>query len=105
VPTVKVATVRDVLPGTGKAVQAGSTTLALFNLNGTYYAIDNRCTHAGGPLGEGRVEGTIVVCPWHGSRFDVTTGSVVGPPARRPVGSYVVTIVGDDVFVTLGEPS
>jgi nitrite reductase (NADH) small subunit len=79
------------MPGTGKVVQADGKLIALFNLNGTFYALDNRCTHVGGPLGQGRVEGGIVICPWHGSRFDITTGNVVGPPARRPVATYRVT--------------
>lgn len=101
--TVKVAAVHEVLPETGKVVQGGDKVLALFNLNGSFYALDNRCTHVGGPLGQGRVEGTIVICPWHGSRFEITTGNVVGPPARRPVATYPVTVEGDDVLVELAE--
>src|SRR5712692_8820368 len=78
--TVKVAEVSDVPVGTGKVVQAGGKTLALFNLGGTFYALDNRCTHMGGPLGEGAVETNQVTCPWHGSIFNITTGEVVGLP-------------------------
>ena len=74
VPLVKVAHVNDVIPGTAKVVQAGQTTCALFNLGGTFYATNNKCTHMGGPLGEGKVEGNVVTCPWHGSRFDIRTG-------------------------------
>ncbi len=96
---VKVADVEDVLPGTGKVVKAGNTTLALFNLGGVFHAIDNRCTHVGGPLGEGKVEGNVVTCPWHGSRFDIATGAVLGPPARGPVASYPVKLEGRGVFV------
>ncbi len=97
--TVKVAAVTEVPPGTGKVVQAADKTLALFNLGGTFYAIDNRCTHVGGPLGEGEVEGNVVTCPWHGSRFTITTGQVVQPPARRPVATYPVRIQGGAVYV------
>ncbi len=98
---VKVASVEDVLPGTGKVVEAGGATLAIFNLDGTFYATNNKCTHVGGPLGEGTVEGKVVTCPWHGSRFDITTGEVVGPPARRPVATYPVRVQGREVLVEL----
>ena len=99
--TVKVAEVSDVPVGTGKVVQAGGKTLALFNLGGTFYALDNRCTHMGGPLGEGAVETNQVTCPWHGSIFNITTGEVVGPPARRPVATFPVHVVLNEVLVEL----
>jgi nitrite reductase/ring-hydroxylating ferredoxin subunit len=98
---VKVANVGDLSTGTGKVVEAEGKTLALFNLGGTFYALDNRCTHLGGPLGEGTVEGTRVTCPWHGSVFDITTGQVVGPPARRPVATFRVHVERDEVLVEL----
>lgn len=99
--TVKVAKVSDVSVGTGKVVQAGDKTLALFNLGGTFYALDNRCTHMGGPLGEGAVEGNQVTCPWHGSVFNITTGEVVEPPARRPVATFRVHVERDEVLVEI----
>lgn len=98
---VTIPEAKQIAPGTGKVVHAGDKVLALFNLNGRFYALDNRCTHVGGPLGEGKVDGTSVTCPWHGSRFDITTGEVVGPPARRPVAAYPVRVVGNDVQVEL----
>lgn len=98
-PVVKVAGVGDVAPGTGVVVKAAGRTLALFNLSGTFYALDNKCTHMGGPLGEGDVDGNVVTCPWHGSKFDITTGAVVGPPARRPVAAYRVSIEKGEVMV------
>src|SRR5205807_9585922 len=97
----KVANVGDVPSGAGKVVQAGNTALALFNIGGKFYAVDNRCTHVGGPLGQGKVEGNVVTCPWHGSRFDVTTGQVVAPPARRPVAAFPATVVNGEVFVEM----
>ena len=100
-PLVKVAHVGDVIPGTAKVVQAGQTTCALFNLSGTFYATNNKCTHLGGPLGDGKVEGNVVTCPWHGSRFDIRTGEVVGPPARRSVVTYPVKIQDQMVFVEI----
>jgi nitrite reductase/ring-hydroxylating ferredoxin subunit len=99
--TVKVARVDEVPAGAGKVVRAGETELALFNLGGTFYALDNRCTHMGGPLGEGEVEGTHVTCPWHGSIFEITTGAVVRAPARRPVATFPVRVEGNDVLVEL----
>lgn len=98
---MKVADVSDVSVGTGKVVQAEGKALALFNLGGTFYALDNRCTHVGGPLGEGAVEGNRVTCPWHGSVFNITTGEVVEPPARRPVATFRVQVEGDEVLVEL----
>jgi nitrite reductase/ring-hydroxylating ferredoxin subunit len=98
---VKVANIEDVVPGTGKVIETGDTSLALFNVDGRFHATSNKCTHVGGPLGEGTVEGKVVTCPWHGSRFDVTTGEVLGPPARRPVATYPVTVQGRDVLVEL----
>jgi nitrite reductase/ring-hydroxylating ferredoxin subunit len=99
--TVKVARVDEVPVGTGKVVRAGKTELALFNLGGTFYALDNRCTHMGGPLGEGKVENNHVTCPWHGSIFDITTGAVVRSPARRPAATFPVRVEGNDVVVEL----
>lgn len=96
---VKVANVNELATGTAKVVQAGNKALALFNLEGTFYALDNTCTHVGGPLGEGHVQGNVVTCPWHGSRFDITSGQVVGPPARRPVAAYPVQVRDGEVFV------
>lgn len=98
---VRVARVDEIAPGTGTVVRAGTVAVALFNLGGAWHAINNRCTHVGGPLGEGRVEGKVVTCPLHGSRFDVETGAVLGPPARRPVETYSVSIQDQDVFVEI----
>lgn len=100
--TVKLASIKEVSPGKSKIVDVGGKAIALFNINGTFYAINNRCTHVGGPLGQGSVEGNVVICPWHGSRFDITTGNVVGPPARRPVTTYRVIVEGEDILIDLG---
>ena len=74
---VNVAAVADVPDGEGRVVEAGEHTLAVFNVKGRFFAIDNRCVHRGGPLGEGPVDDHTVMCPWHGWRFDVTTGANV----------------------------
>ena len=77
IPQVKVTEISQIPPGTGKAVQAGAKLVAIFNVGGTFYAFDSLCTHRHGPLAEGALEGTIVTCPWHGSKFDVTSGQAV----------------------------
>jgi len=98
---VTVARASDVAPGQAIWVEVKGRQIALFNLDGTYYAIDNECSHLGGPLAEGRIQGAVVTCPWHGSRFDVRTGQVVGPPAREPVRAYRVQVEGQEVKVAL----
>ena len=99
--TIKVAQIGDLSPGAGKVVEADGRSLALFNVQGTFYAIDNTCPHRGGPLGEGELHAEIVTCPWHGATFDVQTGAVTGPPARAGVRSFPVHLEGNDVLVDL----
>lgn len=97
---VKAASVHDIKPGQGKTVTANGKEIALFNVNGKFFAIDNTCPHRGGPLGEGELEDSIVTCPWHGWRFNVETGiSPVNPAAMVP--KYEVKIEGNDVLVNL----
>jgi len=77
--------------------------VALFRINGRCYAVSNRCSHANGPLAEGRVEGTAVTCPWHNSQFDLTTGLPLQAPAQRPVRTYQVRIENGTVYLARGE--
>ena len=79
----------------------GQRPVALFKVGGKVYCVDNRCTHMGGPLCEGTVDEAVVECPWHGSRFDVRTGQVVGPPARTPVRSYPSGVENGRIWVDL----
>lgn len=102
---IKVTQTGRVAPGTGTVVDANGTAIALFNVGGTFHAIANACTHVGGPLGEGTLDGTTVTCPWHGSQFDVTSGQVRKGPARRPVATYPVRVEGSDVFVEVKDAS
>jgi nitrite reductase/ring-hydroxylating ferredoxin subunit len=99
--TVKVAEVTELGPGEGKTVEVEDVSLALFNVDGTYFAIANACTHVGGSLGEGALFGKEVTCPLHGAQFDVTCGKVLGGPARGDAKSFPVSLVGNDVFVEL----
>ncbi len=96
---IKVAEANDIPPGTAKAVEAEGRRIALFNSGDGYYAIDGVCTHRGGPLSEGEVNGTVVTCPLHGATFDITTGNVLGPPAPEGVVSYRVRVDGNDIKV------
>jgi len=89
----------------GRVVEVGGQKIAIFNVGGRYYAIENTCPHRGGPLAEGKIEGDEVICPWHGSRFNVQTGAVLEPPARQGVRSFAVRVTGDDVEVEIGEES
>jgi nitrite reductase/ring-hydroxylating ferredoxin subunit len=77
------------------------TQICLANVDGTLYAIGGECTHMGGPLGEGELDGTTVTCPWHSGEFDVTTGKVLGPPPEGDEPKYEVRIEGEDVQVAL----
>ena len=98
---VKVAQADELSPGSGKVVDADGCSIALFNVEGAFYAIDNTCTHRGGPLGEGELNGDTVECPWHGANFNVKTGAVTRPPAGTGVRSFVVKVEGGDVLVEL----
>ena len=94
---VTVAKTSELPPGQSKSVQAEGQTIALFNVGGTYYAIEDTCSHVGGPLSEGAVEGVTVTCPWHGAQFDVATGAVMSPPAGDPLKSFPVHVQGDEI--------
>ena len=98
---VKVARIGDVAPGQAKRIDIAGRSLAIFNLNGRYHAIDDACNHRGGSLSEGQVEGDVVVCPWHGAKFSITAGELVGPPGRGPVRSYPTRVNGQDVEIEL----
>lgn len=84
-----VAKADEIPPGTGKAVFAGDKAVAVFNVGGTFYAIDNICPHRGGPLGEGDLEDRTVICPWHGWQFELETGN---SPFGANVSTYKVTV-------------
>jgi nitrite reductase/ring-hydroxylating ferredoxin subunit len=98
---VTVATTDELGLGGAKQVQVDGKTLALFNLAGTYYAIDDTCPHRGGPLSEGAIEGDQVTCPWHGSVFRITSGEVLSPPAGTGVASYTVRVSDKNVEVEI----
>jgi len=98
-PFAKVARTDDIPAGHATMVEVNGKEIAIFNVGGSFHAIDNTCTHVGGPLCEGELEGSEVTCPWHGAVFDVTTGQVLGPPAPQGVSRYNVRVDGPDVEV------
>lgn len=100
-PFTKAALVAEVPPGKSKQVTVNGIKVGLFNVNGTIHAINDTCSHRGGPLSEGPLAGTEVTCPWHGARFDVTTGTPLSPPARTAVACYRVQVVGDEIQLEL----
>src|SRR3989304_4654290 len=99
---VRVASVTDVPQGEVRVFQVDGKGVALANVNGSFYAIDDVCTHDGGPLGEGKLFGDLVECPRHGARFDVKTGRVRALPAVIPVRTYPVQGEGDEIKGQVG---
>jgi 3-phenylpropionate/trans-cinnamate dioxygenase ferredoxin subunit len=100
---VRVCGVSDV-PDPGKAlVKVGDRTVALFHVSGQFWATDDRCTHDGGHLANGRLEGFIVICPRHGARFDVRTGEALSRPASVDLAVHEVKVDGNDVLVRVSE--
>jgi len=97
---VNVARVADIPPGTGRTVDVEGILVALYNVNGTFYAVDNTCPHAGGPLGEGKLSEDIIECPWHGWRFKIRTGERVGNDTIA-IACCLVRIEGDQVQIAL----
>lgn len=96
-----VASADDLDPGDGMVVEADDEEIALFNVDGEFYAIGNSCTHVGGPLGEGPLDGTTVTCPLHGSDFDVASGSCLGPPADADVPTYEVRVEESEIQIAV----
>ena len=97
---IKVAKTDEIAVNSSKLVEIDDMRIAIFNLEGTYYAIEDVCTHDGGPLVEGEiVNGCQVECPRHGARFDIRTGVAVSFPAFAPTNIYEVRVEGDDVLI------
>jgi nitrite reductase (NADH) small subunit len=91
----------EIPPGSVAELQLDGKTIALANVGGNFYAIDNTCLHRGGPLGQGALNGQLLTCPWHGWQYDVTTGKSAMNPAVG-VTCYRVEVRGDDVWVDCG---
>ncbi len=89
----------DVAPGSALKVEIGDLVLAVFNVDGEFYVIDDQCTHGPGSLSEGYVEGDIIECNFHGGQFNIRTGEVVLPPCMVPIKTYLSTIVDGKVTI------
>jgi 3-phenylpropionate/trans-cinnamate dioxygenase ferredoxin subunit len=96
---VKVARTDEIGPGQARLIDVRGTLIALFNINGEFFALDNTCTHDAASLAEGEVVGHEVICPLHGAKFDIRTGEVLGPPAYDDVARYSVRVSGTDIEV------
>ena len=89
----------EVAAGTALKVEAGGLTLAVFNLNGHFFAMDDSCSHGPGSLSEGYVEGDEIECDFHNGRFNIKTGEVTAPPCMVPQKVYAVTVADGTLFV------
>lgn len=97
---VKVATVDDIQPNERVLIELDGIRIAIFNLDGTYYALEDTCTHDGGPLVEGEIlDGCQIQCPRHGARFDIRTGAALTMPAFEPTPTYEVQVDGEDIYM------
>jgi nitrite reductase (NADH) small subunit len=96
---VRVASTAEIPPGQAKAFVVGPREIAIFNVEGRYYAIDNCCPHQGGPLAEGWIEGAVVTCPWHAWSFDVRTGAMLLADLSS-VDTFEVQVVGSAISVS-----
>ena len=98
---IKIATVSELPPGQYKSLEIGDERIALFNIDGKFYALKDMCTHDGGILTGGILKGYIIECPRHGAQFDVRTGAVVRLPAYVGVETYSVSVEGNDIFISV----
>jgi ferredoxin-NADP reductase/nitrite reductase/ring-hydroxylating ferredoxin subunit len=96
---VKVAETKDIQSSQMKEVEVNGEKICIVNVEGKYYAIGNICTHEGGPLADGTLEGYEVECPWHNSKFDVRTGEVTSPPASEPEPAYEIKVDGNNILI------
>jgi Ferredoxin subunits of nitrite reductase and ring-hydroxylating dioxygenases len=96
---VNVARMDELKPGTWRVVDIDDVMIAVFNIDGKYYAIEDVCTHDGGILTGGEVEDSEIICPRHGARFCIKTGEALTPPAYEPVSTFPVRVEGDMVQV------
>ena len=97
---IKIANKKDLNEGRLLKVEHNGKQIVLSMINGKIYAMDSVCSHEGGPLEEGTIDGYEIECPWHGSRFDVRTGEVTNPPADTPQSIYEVKMEANDILIS-----
>ncbi|GAB4421322.1 MAG: non-heme iron oxygenase ferredoxin subunit [Anaerolineae bacterium] len=98
---VTVARTAEIPPGAREVFEVDGLYIAVFNVGGKYYAIEDRCTHDDGPLAEGDLDGYEIICPRHGARFDLRDGRVLSMPAVLPVPWFPVRVEGDEIQIAL----
>lgn len=96
---IKVASVGDLAPGEMTMIELGGAYICLANVDGTFYAISDDCTHANASLSEGELDGYILTCPVHAGQFDICTGRVIRRPPCEDVATYEVKVEGQDIFL------
>lgn len=96
---VKVGRADEIGPGEKQIYEVDGILVVVVNLNGEYYCVEDVCTHDGGPLGEGVLDNGHIICPRHGSHFDVRTGDALTLPAFEPVPTYEVKVENGDLLV------
>lgn len=96
---VKIARADEIAPGQKKTVEVDGVEVVIANVDGEFYAVEDVCTHDGGPLGDGDLEGCQLICPRHGARFDVRTGKALTLPAFEPVATYTVKVQDGDIWI------
>lgn len=94
-----VASISDIASGSGKMFEVEGHSVAVFNLNGEFYAIDDVCTHEEASLSDGPIDGDVVECPWHGALFNIKTGEVLKMPAVTPVRTYALKVEAGRIWV------
>jgi nitrite reductase/ring-hydroxylating ferredoxin subunit len=99
----RVCHVSEIVEGTARGVEVGGRRLALYNIGGTFYATDDRCTHARASLSEGFIEGDVIECPLHGGRFHIPTGEPLAPPVRVAVRVYPVEVIEGEIYVRMAD--
>lgn len=98
---IKVAQVDDLEDGELMAIEVDGEPVCLAKVDGEVYAFTDDCTHIGGPLNEGELDGDVLTCPWHGAQFNVRTGKVLRGPARQDIQTYAVRVDNQDIFVSI----
>ena len=96
---IKLCRADEVAPGTALKVEADDLELAVFNVDGEFYVIDDHCTHGPGSLSEGYIDGDVIECNFHNGQFNIRTGEVVSPPCMVPVKTYPTVVEGGEVFI------
>src|SRR5690348_8510122 len=96
---IRVGAAESIADGDYAQVEVDAALVAVFNIHGTFYAIEDTCTHDGGELAGGALDGDVVICPRHGARFCLRTGAALTPPAYEPVRTYPTRVIDGKVEI------